>query len=183
VGAGGAALLGRWAGPALGDLLAGLNLMRSGPATGRYALSVVIGLVLLGLGLWRWGHHAARPGALPRWLRAAEGIGPFRAAGLGALMLVTNVDNVIAYLAAVHLIAGAGLDALWNLALYLLLTVAGCASVLAPLMIYLRFPAAASGMLAAFEAWVRRVSQTAVALGLIALGAWLILWGAGGLLA
>ena len=183
LGAGGAVLLERRARPLLDALLAGLNLLRSEPHAERDALKVAIGLLLLGLGLWRWRRREARPGALPAWLRAAEGVGPLRAAGLGVVMLVTNLDNVLAYLAAVHIIGNAGLGTPWSLALFLLLTAAGCASVLAPLVIFLSFPAASSGVLAAFETWMGRVSQTAVAIVLIALGAWLILWGAGGLLA
>jgi hypothetical protein len=98
-------------------------------------------------------------------------------------LVVTNLDNLIAYLAGLHLIGAAALDPLWSLLLSLLLTAAGCASVVAPLSIYLIFPAASAGTLAVFEAWIGRASQAVIALALVALGGWLILQGVAGLLA
>ena len=186
VGAVGAAVLGRWAGPGLAALLAGLLQTRVEPSAGWEALSVVTGLGLLAFAARRWRRRDPRAAALPKWLGeglgAVEGIGPLRAFGLGALLFLVNVDNVLVFLAGINDIGEAGLGPAGGLLAAALLILVAAVPALAPLAAYLLGPARADVLLAALKAWIGRLSQAAVAALLAAVGLWLVVRGVAGLL-
>jgi hypothetical protein len=183
-GVGGAALAG-WAGPALASLASLVERFaagRPGAGAGHHALSVALGLAMLAVGAWHWRRRDPRGATLPRWLGAVERIGLGRAFGLGVLLLLINPDNVLAFLAALHLTGETALGPAWAVPLTWLLVLCAAAPVVLPLGIYLVVPRQSAALLGALRDWIGRASQAAVDVVLAALGAWLILRGLSGLL-
>ena len=110
-GAGGAALAG-WVGPALVALVERFTTGRPGAG----ALGTTRSAWPSG---WRCWPSAPGTGArrgtrrgppVPGWLGAVERIGLWRAFGLGVLLLLANPDNVLAFLAVLHLTGEGAVD-------------------------------------------------------------------------
>jgi hypothetical protein len=183
VGVLGTVLVDLWAVPAPVGLVQRIAQWRPGDGTGHPELSVAIGLGMLALVAWHWRRHDPQGAAVPAWLGAVERMGAPRAFGMGALLLLANPDNVLAYLAALNLIgeSGAGPDGALVLIGLLLLTAA--APALIPPLIYLANPRRSSALLGTLQGWIGRVGQVALDAALVGLGAWLLLQGLAGLLA
>jgi hypothetical protein len=183
VGALATVLVDLWAVPGPAGLLQRLAQWRPGEGTGHPELSVAIGLGMLALAAWSWRRRDPQGAALPAWLGAVERVGTPRAFGLGALLLLANLDNVLAYLAALNLIGESGAGPNEVLVLFGLLLLTAAAPALIPLVIYLASPRRSSALLGTLRGWIGRVGQVALDSALVALGAWLLLKGLAGLLA
>ena len=137
---------------------------------------------MLAVGAWHRRRRDPQGAALPGWLGAVERIGLRRAFGLGVLLLLANPDNVLAFLAALHLTGDDAVDPALALPLTSLLVLCAAAPAVVPLGIYLAVPRQSAALLGALRDWIGRASQAAVDVVLAALGAWLILRGLSGLL-
>jgi Sap, sulfolipid-1-addressing protein len=183
VGALGTVLVDLWTVPAPAGLVQRIAQWRPGGGTGHPELSVAIGMGMLAFAAWHWRRHDRQGVALPSWLGAVERIGTPRAFGLGALLLLANPDNVLAFLGAMNLIGDTGVDPSAALALTGLLLLTAAAPPLVPPVIYLAIPTRSGALLGALRGWIGRVSRVAVDAALVSLGAWLLLRGLAGLLA
>ena len=103
----------------------------SSAATGGSAVAVVltialtVGFAALAVASWLSRPRGGAPVKTPGWLAAVDTITPLRAAGLGAVMAVTNSKNIPLELTGGSLIGSAHLPALSAVLLCVALAVAG----------------------------------------------------------
>ncbi|WP_298928325.1 GAP family protein [uncultured Ramlibacter sp.] len=146
-------------------------------------VKLVVGFFLLALAWWQW-RQRPEPGEvaqLPRWLEAAQRMGPLQAAGLGFIIYAANPKNLAVGLAAGVVFGSADLplrQAAFVCAFYVL---AGAVTVIVPVVGYLVAEQRVRPMLGEMRAWLTQNNFTLMAALLLVIGALMVGKGISGL--
>ena len=142
----------------IGVVVIGGNMAAANPGGGGTAASILfvaLGLLLLWVTLRNWRKPRSESSSPPRFLTTLDKITPLRALAFGALVTVINFKNLAIFLSAVSVLVLSDLLLPSKIGLVILVTFVFCASVIAPVLIYLFFPGRAHERLN----WIRETLE------------------------
>lgn len=139
-------------------------------------LKIVLGIVLLWLAARGW---RTRPGTgadpdTPRWMRSIDGVGPGRAAVLGAALVAANPKNLILTIGAAAGLAQIGLSNGEVIVSLIVFIVVASVTIAAPVIYYLAGGARATARLDEAKRWLRANNATVMTVLLLIFGVDLI---------
>ena len=140
----------------LAAVLLGAKASQAEPSGGGIAagLSAAVGVLLLWISLRNARKAPVESQGPPRLFAMVDQTTAGKAFGLGALVTVINFKNLAIFLSAVSVPVTSNLTLPSQLLIVLLDVLVFCAAVMAPILIYLAFPAGAKERLTRFKAWL-----------------------------
>lgn len=144
----------------------------NGPSTTSSVIRLVLGVLLLLLGVRQW-RARPRPGeaaAMPKWMRALDGITAVKASGLGALLSGVNPKNLLLCVAAGTAIGAGHLSAGGNVVAIAIFTVLASCSIAGPVVLFLVARERMSAPLAALRTWLTDNNAAVMAVLLLVIG-------------
>lgn len=153
------------------------------PSTAVSYARLLFGLLLLVIAKRQFGKRPA-PGEeaeMPRWMKAVDDIGPFRAFGTGIVLAVANPKNLILVAGAGAAVAATGSAPGDQLAALLVFAVIGTIGPAVPVGIYFFMQDRSEILLARLSQWMTRQSSTIIGVLCLIIGALLIGEGISGL--
>jgi threonine/homoserine/homoserine lactone efflux protein len=137
-------------------------------------VGIAIGLLLIGLGVWKWMTRA-EASETPGWMKAIDHVTPAGAVRLGLLLSALN-PKVLVLAAAAGVVIGSRGPGPIGLLIAVVGFAAACSVVVAaPLVAHLIVGDAMMRPLATLRAWLEKNSNTITAVVLVVLGV-LVLW-------
>jgi len=172
-------LVGWMAGLAVVGVIALLVAGATGLATSSDASSQARGVIRLLLGLllllaalrqWRSRPRQGEEAPLPRWMASLDTFTPAKSLGLAALLSGVNPKNLALNLAAMSIIAGAGLSASSQAAALVVVVLIGSVGVFVPVGVYLVGGDRAGAVLGGWKAWLAENNGVIMAVLFVVLG-------------
>ncbi len=121
-------------------LASAVGLSSSTDSTSRMVgvINLVLGVLLLVLAAreWRSRPPSGQEPTLPKWMATLDAITPIRSAGLAALLSGINPKNLALDLAAMSVIASAGLSASSQLVALVVFVLIGSIAIIVPVIVY-----------------------------------------------
>jgi hypothetical protein len=145
---------------------------------------ILLGLLLLFLAYRNWKQRPA-PGQqveMPKWMSSIDSMTAGKALGLGALLSGVNPKNLALILGAGVAIAAAGLDSTQTIVALIVFITIACASVAAPVIVYLVMGDKATPTLNSWKAWLTHNNATVMMIILLLFGIKLLADGLGALI-
>ena len=139
-------------------------------------INLVLGVLLLLVAArgWRSRPRAGEEPPLPKWMASLDTITPPRSAGLAALLSGINPKNLALNLAAMSIIASAGLSESSQLVALLVFVVLGSLAIIVPVVVYFAGGDRAAGVLAGWKAFLVANNPVIMAVLLLVFGMVLI---------
>ena len=159
-------------------LASAVGLSSSTDSTSRLVgvINLLLGIVLLVLAArgWRSRPQSGETPPLPKWMASLDTITPPRSAGLAALLSGINPKNLALNLAAMSIIASAGLSASSQLVALLVFAVLGSIAIIVPVLVYFAGGDRAAAVLASWKQFLVANNPVIMAVLLLVLGMVLI---------
>ena len=162
----------------------------AGQSTGSEAASqsqavikLVLGLLLLAVAAKQW-RSRPKPGeevSLPKWMQTLDTFTPVKSFGLGALLSGPNLKNLALNLAAMSIVATAGLSTANQVVALLVVVVIGSLTIIAPLVVYFAGGEKSTELLGGWKSWLSENNAATMAVLLLVLGVALVGQGISGL--
>ena len=139
-------------------------------------IDLVLGVLLLVVAArgWRSRPQAGEEPPLPKWMASLDTIAPPRSAGLAALLSGINPKNLALDLAAMSIIASAGLSASSQLVALLVFVVLASLAIIVPVVVYLAAGDGAAAVLAGWKQFLVTNNPVIMAVLLLVVGMVLI---------
>jgi hypothetical protein len=135
---------------------------------------LALGVLLLGLGCWRWRVPVPADPKPPAWLTAVEHFRPVQALGLGVFNSAINVKNVVLIAAAAAVIGQAYLDPVKFISETIFLLLLGMVGIIIPILVYLVQGDQADRTIRGWKDWLLAHNTRVMAVVLILVGILLI---------
>ncbi len=117
--------------------VAGLSTGSEAASQSQAVIKLVLGLLLLVVAARQWrSRPKPREASLPSWMRTLDTFTPVKSFGLGALLSGLNLKNLALNLAAMSIVATAGLSTANQVVALLFVVVIGSLTIIAPLVVY-----------------------------------------------
>ena len=159
-------------------LASAMGLSSSTDSASRAAgvINLVLGVLLLGLAArgWRSRPQSGEEPPLPRWMASLDTITPPKSAGLAALLSGINPKNLALNLAAMSIIASAGLSASSQAVALLVFVVLGSIAIVVPVIVYFAGGERAAAVLAGWKQFLVANNPVIMAVLLVVFGMVLI---------
>ena len=146
-------------------------------------IKLVLGLLLLVVAARQWRARPA-PGEtapLPKWMQALDTFTPLKSFGIAALLSGLNPKNLALNLAAMSIVAAAGLPMSSQWVALLLVVLIGSIGIIAPVTVYFAGGDKSAEVLGRWKAWLAENNTTVMAVLLLVLGSVMIGQGISGL--
>ena len=155
---------------------AGLSSSTDSTSRASGVINLVLGILLLVLAArgWRSRPQSGEEPPLPKWMASLDTITPPRSAGLAALLSGINPKNLALNLAAMSIIASAGLPASSQLVALLVFVVLGSIAIIVPVVVYFAGGDRAAAVLAGWKQFLVANNPVIMAVLLLVLGMVLI---------
>jgi len=154
------------------------GLSSSTDSTSRWpgVINLVLGILLLILAArgWRSRPQSGEAPPLPKWMASLDTITPPRSAGLAALLSGINPKNLALDLAAMSIIASAGLSASSQLVALLVFAILGSIAIIVPVVVYFAGGDRAAAVLAGWKQFLVANNPVIMAVLLLVFGMVLI---------
>jgi threonine/homoserine/homoserine lactone efflux protein len=139
-------------------------------------INLLLGILLLVLAARGWQSRppSGEKPPLPKWMASLDTITPPRATGLAALLSGINPKNLALNLAAMSIIASAGLSASSQLVALLVFVVVGSIAIIVPVIVYLAGGDRAAAVLAGWKGFLVANNPVIMAILLLVFGMVLI---------
>jgi threonine/homoserine/homoserine lactone efflux protein len=146
-------------------------------------IKLVLGLLLLIVAArqWRSRPQPGKPAVLPKWMQALDTFTPLKSFGIAALLSGLNPKNLALNLAAMSVVAAAGLPASSQLLALAVVIAIGSIGVIAPVVVYFAGGDTSAAVLGAWKSWLAENNATVMAVLLLVLGIALVGQGISGL--
>ena len=146
-------------------------------------IKLALGVLLLVVALrqWRARPAAGETGTLPKWMQALDTFMPLKSFGVAALLSGLNPKNLALNLAAMSIVAAAGLPTSSEAVALLVVVLIGSAGIIAPVAVYFAGGNKSAEVLGSWKAWLAENNTTVMAVLLLVLGVMLIGQGISGL--
>jgi hypothetical protein len=135
---------------------------------------LALGVLLLGLGCWRWRAPVPAEPKPPAWMTAVEHLRPVQALGLGAFNSGVSVKNLVLIASAAAVIGQRRLSPVRVTAETALFLLVGMVGVVSPVLFYLVQGAHAERTLRGWKVWLLSHNARIMAVALILFGILLI---------
>ncbi len=145
-------------------------------------LLLILGGLLLIKAYQAWRKEPDPEESLPRWMRAINQISIAKAAGIGALYVLTSPKQWLFTQSAIGTIIDAEVGPLAGTSLYLFFVVGTQITLLVPIVMIAIAPQPAAKPLNAAHDWLARHNQTILMVASLIFGAWFTFQGFDGLL-
>lgn len=145
--------------------------------------SSLVGLIKLALGIlllvaaargWRSRPRSEEVAPLPKWMASLDTVTPARSAGLAALLSGVNPKNLALNLAAMSIIASAGLSASAELVALVAFVIMASITIIAPVVVYFAGGDRAAAVLAGWKEYLVANNPVIMAILLLVFGMVLI---------
>ena len=159
-------------------LASAVGLSSSTDSTSRLVgvINLLLGILLLVLAArgWRSRPESGEAPPLPKWMASLDTTTPPRSAGLAALLSGINPKNLALNLAAMSIVASAGLSASSQLVALLVFAVLGSIAIIVPVLVYFAGGDRAAAVLAGWKQFLVANNPVIMAVLLLVLGMVLI---------
>ncbi len=153
-----------------------------GPQIIASTLFLVLGLLLLAAAVRKWRKQPDPDDPPPQWMAALAGMPPLKAFGAGAGVITIDVKQLVFTLAALDVIAAAGLGGAASAGLYLFFALATQTLVLLPILAFAVAPQQAAKPLRAVQGWLERNNRPIMIGVSLVFGLWFFYKGVTGLI-
>ena len=163
--------------------VAGLSTGSEAASQSQAAIKLVLGLLLLVVAARQW-RSRPKPGeeaSLPKWMQTLDTFTPVKSFGLGALLSGPNLKNLALNLAAMSIVATAGLSTANQVVALLVVVVIGSLTIIAPLVVYFAGGEKSTEILGGWKSWLSENNAATMAVLLLVLGVALVGQGISGL--
>jgi threonine/homoserine/homoserine lactone efflux protein len=146
-------------------------------------IKLLLGLLLLLIAVRQW-RSKPKPGdtaALPKWMQALDTFTPIKSFGIAALLSGLNPKNLALNLAAMSIVATAGLPPSSQAAALLVVVIIASVGIIAPVVVYFAGGDKSAAVLGGWKAWLAENNTTVMAMLLLVLGVVLVGQGISGL--
>lgn len=137
----------------------------------------LLGGLFLFFGLRKWRNPPKEDAKPPKWLTSLDQMSAPKIFRVGAMVAAINFKNLAIYLSAVSVLLSSGLIFAKNLLLLVVLVLVFCASVLAPILLYLVLKQRANPILQAFKRGLETHNHTVMLFMLLVFGSFFFLRG------
>jgi threonine/homoserine/homoserine lactone efflux protein len=155
----------------------------SEPSRTESVIKLMLGLLLLVVAVRQW-RARPKPGekaALPKWMQTLDTFTPVKSFGIAALLSGLNPKNLALNLAAMSIVASAGLPTSSQAMALLVVVIIGSIGIIAPVVVYFAGGDKSAKVLGTWKAWLAENNTTVMAVLLLVLGVVLIGQGVSGL--
>lgn len=163
--------------------VAGLSTGSEAASQSQAVIKLVLGLLLLVVAARQW-RSRPKPGeeaSLPKWMQTLDKFTPVKSFGLGALLSGPNLKNLALNLAAMSIVATAGLSTANQVVALLVVVVIGSLTIIAPLVVYFAGGEKSTELLGGWKSWLSENNAATMAVLLLVLGVALVGQGISGL--
>lgn len=163
--------------------VAGLSTGSEAASQSQAVIKLVLGLLLLVVAARQW-RSRPKPGeeaSLPKWMQTLDTFTPVKSFGLGALLSGPNLKNLALNLAAMSIVATAGLSTANQVVALLFVVVIGSLTIIAPLVVYFAAGEKSAELLGGWKSWLSENNAAIMAVLLLVLGVALVGQGISGL--
>jgi threonine/homoserine/homoserine lactone efflux protein len=162
---------------------AGLSTSSDSSSQAAAVIKLALGLLLLVVAARQW-RSRPKPGeeaALPKWMQALDTFTPGKSFGMAALLAGINPKNLALNLAAMSIVATAGLSTTDQVVALLFVVVIGSISIIAPVVVYFAGGDKSAQVLEGWKVWLSANNAAIMSVLLLVLGFVLIGQGISGL--
>ena len=163
--------------------VAGLSTGSEAASQSQAVIKLVLGLLLLVVAARQW-RSRPKPGeevSLPKWMQTLDTFTPVKSFGLAALLSGPNLKNLALNLAAMSIVATAGLSTANQVVALLVVVVIGSLTIIAPLVVYFAGGEKSTEILGGWKSWLSENNAATMAVLLLVLGVALVGQGISGL--
>ena len=163
--------------------VAGLSTGSEAASQSQAVIKLVLGLLLLVVAARQW-RSRPKPGeeaSLPKWMQTLDTFTPVKSFGVGALLSGPNLKNLALNLAAMSIVATAGLSTANQVVALLVVVVIGSLTIIAPLVVYFAGGEKSTELLGGWKSWLSENNAATMAVLLLVLGVALVGQGISGL--
>ena len=155
---------------------AGLSTSSGSAAKTHGLLMLAFGLLLLVIAArqWRSRPRHGEEAALPKWMASLDSFTPVKSMSMAALLSGINPKNLALNLAAMSIIAAAGLSASSQLVALLAVALIGSIGIIVPFAVYFAGGAKAAEVLGGWKVWLAANNAVIMAVLLLVLGVSLV---------
>lgn len=162
---------------------AGVSMQSNSPSQAAALLRLVLGLLLLVIAVRQW-RSRPKPGEekpLPKWMQSLDTFTTGKSMGAAALMSGVNPKNLALNLAAMSIIATAGLSTAEQAGALLFVVVVGSVAIIVPVVVYLAGGKKSAEVLRGWKTWLSDNNTAITVVLLLVIGVVLIGNGLSGL--
>ena len=163
--------------------VAGLSTGSEAASQSQAVIKLVLGLLLLAVAARQW-RSRPKPGeeaSLPKWMQTLDTFTPVKSFGVAALLSGPNPKNLALNLAAMSIVATAGLSTANQVVALLVVVVIGSLTIIAPLVVYFAGGEKSTEILGGWKSWLSENNAATMAVLLLVLGVALVGQGISGL--
>lgn len=163
--------------------VAGLSTGSEAASQSQAVIKLVLGLLLLVVAARQW-RSRPKPGeeaSLPKWMQTLDTFTPVKSFGVAALLSGPNPKNLALNLAAMSIVATAGLSTANQVVALLVVVVIGSLTIIAPLVVYFAGGEKSTEILGGWKSWLSENNAATMAVLLLVLGVALVGQGISGL--
>ena len=163
--------------------VAGLSTGSEAASQSQAVIKLVLGLLLLAVAAKQW-RSRPKPGeeaSLPKWMQTLDTFTPVKSFGVAALLSGPNPKNLALNLAAMSIVATAGLSTANQVVALLVVVVIGSLTIIAPLVVYFAGGEKSAEILGGWKSWLSENNAATMAVLLLVLGVALVGQGISGL--
>jgi threonine/homoserine/homoserine lactone efflux protein len=163
--------------------VAGLSTGSEAASQSQAVIKLVLGLLLLVVAARQW-RSRPKPGeeaSLPKWMQTLDTFTPVKSFGVAALLSGPNPKNLALNLAAMSIVATAGLSTANQVVALLVVVVIGSLTIIAPLVVYFAGGEKSTELLGGWKSWLSENNAATMAVLLLVLGVALVGQGISGL--
>jgi threonine/homoserine/homoserine lactone efflux protein len=161
----------------------GLSTSSDSSSQPEAVIKLVLGMLLLVVAVRQW-RTRPKPGEenpLPKWMQALDTFTPGKSLGMAALLSGINPKNLALNLAAMSVVATAGLSTTDQVVALLFVVVIGSISIIAPVVVYFAGGDKSAQVLEGWKVWLSANNNAIMSVLLLVLGVVLIGQGVSGL--
>jgi threonine/homoserine/homoserine lactone efflux protein len=163
--------------------VAGLSTGSEAASQSQAVIKLVLGLLLLVVAARQW-RSRPKPGeeaSLPKWMQTLDTFTPVKSFGVAALLSGPNPKNLALNLAAMSIVATAGLSTANQVVALLVVVVIGSLTIIAPVVVYFAGGEKSAELLGGWKSWLTENNAATMAVLLLVLGVALVGQGISGL--